>query len=629
MVHNAEGSAGRKLVGSITAGGAATRKALSMLLGLEGSGLPYRVRAAAWKDQALVAAVTLSDDKELLFSFDRRTDETEGIIKTEHVVVSYSGGDVPRDLVEVLEAVGAPRVAAYDMEGLAGLLAADPEAGKPGLPVPSRDEQDNRPRSLLDTWGESDAYADFFAGGEIARSQLDSLDPTNLFVFVQHSDQECNHVNPHSVAPIMWLVNYPWEERTRWDRAARPEGGFTNFDAVDSMLSTDLTENDVIMGNPGKVRKVLEKGVEVSKKLDKTLFFSNTCVPVVTGEDVESEVKRAQGGCEDCPILYLTVTPRAMVNVFHDILVTKRLEAETKTGPRAGNVINLVGYPRNRAHDELEAMLSTVGIERNVSLLPDLNFDLVEEMPKAALNVCLSNSTWQHLYDQLTFESKTPLISPLPPYGMAGSRAWLRAILDALKLDGDVDAAMETLAAPLQGRWDRFVEEAKGYRVALVIRASETYYLTKPTFSWGVPIVAALEEMGFSIDVFLKLDNREEAAKAAREVHGTFAHPERHTIKGFNTMEMMFARLAEAPSDALLTYHFFDWRASQAGMNTFSLQQFEPGVAGALRTLERLVGICRTPYYRRYAQYLQRTPEGLRAPPSPVGGASRPDSEEA
>ena len=624
MDTNHEASAGRKLEGSITAGGSATRKAVSMLMGLEGSGLPYRIRAVAWKDQGLLASLTISDDKELLISFDRRNEDNEGIIKTEHVVVSYSGGDLPQDLAPVLEGVGGARLADYDMERLAGILVADPEAGKPGLPIPSRDENDNRPASLLDTWGESDAYADFFAGGEIARSQLDSLDPTNLFVFVQHSDQECNHVNPHSVAPIMWLVNYPWEERTRWDRAARPEG-FTDFTVVDRMLSTDLTENDVIMGNPDKVRRVLEKGVEISKKLDKTLFFSNTCVPVVTGEDVESEVKRARGGCEDCPILYLTVTPRAMVNVFHDVLVTKRLEAETRIEAKGENVINLVGYPRNRAHDELEAMLSAVGVERNVSLLPDLNFDLVEELPEAALNVFLSNSTWQHLYDQLTFESKLPYISPLPPYGLEGSKSWLAAILKALKIDADPAGAVDALAAPHQARWESLVEEAKGYRVALVIRASETYYLSKPTFTWGVPIVAALEEMGFSIDVLLKLESREEAAKAARDVHGTFAHPDRHTIKGFNSMEMLFARLEEAPSDALLTYHFFDWRASQAGMNTFSLQQFEPGVPGALRTLERLVGICRTPYYRRYAKYLKRTPEGLRAPSQTVGGAVSPD----
>jgi len=608
-----EGGAGRKLEGSITAGGAATRDAVSILLGLSGSGLPYRVRAAAWKDQTLMASVTLADDKELLFTFERRTDETEGIIKTDHVVLSYSGDDPPRDLTEVLEGVGKARLADYDMERLAEIVVADPEAGKPGLPTPSRDEQDNRPSALLDTWGESDAYADFFAGGEIARSQLDSLDPTNLFVFVQHSDQECNHVNPHSVAPIMWLVNYPWEERTRYDRAARPEG-FTDFTVVDRMLSTDLTENDVIMGNPDKVRRVLEKGIEVSKKLGKTLFFSNTCVPVVIGEDVESEVKRARKGCEGCPILYLTVTPRAMVNVFHDVLVAKRLEAEARTEPRGPNVINLIGYPKNRAHDELEAMLTAVGVERNVSLLPDLDFDLIEKLPEAAFNVFLSNYTWQHLYDQLTFESKIPFISPLPPYGLAGSRAWLAAILDALKLDADLERIFEDLAAPYRAHWNTLTEEAREYRVALVVRASETYYLTKPTFAWGVPIVAVLEEMGFSIDILLKLDSREEATKAAREVHSVFAHPERHTIKGFNSMEMLFSRLAEAPSHAVLTYHFFDWRATQGGLNMFSLQQFEPGLAGAVRTLERLVGICRTPYFRRYARYLQRTPEGLRAP---------------
>jgi len=43
-IHGEVTTAGRKLEGSITAGGAASRKAVSMLLGLEGSGLPYRIR---------------------------------------------------------------------------------------------------------------------------------------------------------------------------------------------------------------------------------------------------------------------------------------------------------------------------------------------------------------------------------------------------------------------------------------------------------------------------------------------------------------------------------------------------------------------------------------------------------
>lgn len=610
-------SAGLRLTGKITAGGAASRNAVAKLLGLDGKDLPYRIRAVAWKEQVLVAAVTVAEDKELLFTFEPRTADNNGIIKTEHLVVSYSGGDAPKALAEFLEKQGNDRLLDFDMERLAAIIVSDPEAGKPGLPIPTRN-LDDRPRYLLDTWGASDAYADFFAGGEIARSQLDSLDHSKFFVTIQHSDQECNYVNPHSIAPIMSLVNYPWEERTRWDRVARADDVLDLTEIADSMLATDLTENDVIMGNRDKVRRVLERGTEVSNATGKTLFFSNTCVPVVTGDDVESEVKRCQGACEECPVLYLTVSPRAMVNVFHDVLVTQRLDAETKVEPRAPNVINLVGYPQNRAHEELEAMLTAVGVDLNVSLLPDLDFDLIKQLPEATLNVFLSNSTWQHLYDQLVFESKVPFISPLPPYGFAGSRAWLAAIVDALGLDTDVDGAFETLAAPHRERWEALVGEASTYRLALVVRASETHYLTNPTNAWGVPLVATLEEMGFSLDILLKVDSRDEAAKAAKEVHEACGTPERHTIKGFNSLEMLNSRLKDASSHGILTYHTFDWRATQAGMNVFSLHQFEAGIAGAVRTLERLNGICRTPYFRRYSRYLSRTAEGLR--PLPAAG---------
>ena len=602
-----------RLEGRLTAGGKKSRNAVTKLLGISESGLPYRVGAVAWVDRELQVSVTLTDGKEVVFTFTRRTEDSEGIILTPHLAVSYSGAEIPRALGRLLETVGASRLEEWDMRRLAGLIANDPESGKPGQPMPTGDDLSSRPRSLLDTWGESDAYADFFAGGEISRAQLDSLDPTNFFVFLQHGDQECAHVNPHGIAPVMGLVSYPWDERLRRDRSARSDG-FVDFATLDQMLSSDLTENDVIMGNPEKLRAVLNKGVEVAKRLDKTLFFSNTCVPVVTGEDVESEIKRARGSC-DCPVLYLTVTPRAMVNVFHDVLVTRRLEAEALRTPRGPNVVNLVGYARNRAHGEILALLEAVNVEHNVSLLPDLNFDLIEVLPEATLNVFLPNSLWQHLYDQLTFESSVPGISPLPPYGLAGSRDWLTAVTAALNVPAISDVAWDDLVAPLRPRWDALAEEAQGYRLGLVVRASETHYLTKPTSSWGVPLVATLEEMGFSLDVLLKLDSREEAAKAAKEIYGTFSAPNRHSIKGFNSPDMLRTRLAELPCQAILTYHSFDWRVTQAGKNVFSLQHFEPGLLGALRTLERLIGICRTPYFGRYGRYLPRTREGLRISP--------------
>ena len=49
---------------------------------------------------------------------------------------------------------------------------------------------------------------------------------------------------------------------------------------------------------------------------------------------------------------------------------------------------------------------------------------------------------------------------------------------------------------------------------------------------------------------------------------------------------------------------FFDWRISRAGKARFSSKDFEMGLGGALRTLKRLLSVCRLPFYRRYRPHL-------------------------
>jgi hypothetical protein len=63
----------------------------------------------------------------------------------------------------------------------------------------------------------------------------------------------------------------------------------------------------------------------------------------------------------------------------------------------------------------------------------------------------------------------------------------------------------------------------------------------------------------------------------------------------------------------VLSNHCYDWRITEAGKGRFALQHFEIGVPGALRTIDRLVEICATPFYHKYHKYLARTFEGLRA----------------
>jgi hypothetical protein len=90
-------------------------------------------------------------------------------------------------------------------------------------------------------------------------------------------------------------------------------------------------------------------------------------------------------------------------------------------------------------------------------------------------------------------------------------------------------------------------------------------------------------------------------------------------VQAFDSPDGMARRLAESNADAFFSSHFFDWRVTAAGKNIFSLQHFELGLRGAVRTAERLLGICRTPFYRSHQRYLQRTPEGLRREPDGSG----------
>ncbi len=618
MTHSITSSTGgtRKYEGKVIAGGAETRRLLSWLMGLDAPGTPFIVKAVAWIENEVKATVSLGKGREGTIRIQQRTEQTQGVVKTENLCVSHTGDQLPQQFVRLLETVAPKRLGRVDISYLAQKIAADPDlSGKSG-PLPGAAEHENRPRFLLDTWGnEGNAFADFFAGGELARGQLDSLDPTGLFVFVQHSDAECNFVNPHGIAPIVSLVNYPWDERMRSGRKP-PPSLLMGDESQGQMLSTDLNEQDVIMGSTEKVARALKKGVEISQKLGKTLFFSNTCVPTVTGEDVESMVKHCQAGC-NCPLFYLTVTPRSMTNVFRDVLVTKRLASEETFGNVDSPRINLLGMAENSSHAELVELLELAGIQVNISLLPNLEISRVHNFGNANLNVFQLNSTWQHMYDQLLIDTKMRSITPPPPFGVEGSREWLSAVSQALpqSMERDIEGAWQKFWSPWDAQWQEAKTQAQGLRLGLVLRARETHYLTRPEHTWGIPLVQLLEEMGFSLDLLVLMENRDQAAKASREIQTTFRFPERHTLKGFNSLEMMLDRIRTSETNAILTYHFFDWRITQGSKNLFSLQHIEAGPLGALRTIKRLTNISTTPFFKKYGSYLKRDNEGFRVNP--------------
>ena len=584
---------------------------MARLLGIDRAPGEPVVSAVAWMDHAMDVAVTDQDKQVHVFRIERRTPESRGLLVTEYLNLYARGKGLPPAIARIVRAVASKYLADWTTDQLGSLLQRDPESGRPGTAMPPSPDEGKRPRSLLDTWGADDSYADFFAGGEISRSQLDSVDPSKLFQFVQHCDAECLYVNPHSIGTIVSLVNYPWDDRVRGKVPApvHLDGGEDHQE--EGMITTDMTEDDVIMGNPKKLLAVLQYAASRPNPENKLLFVSNTCVPTVIGDDVESMVKRvrAQSGRS---ILYLTVTPRSMTNVFQGLLVDRRLAAEAAGGVPERRRVNLIGFPSTKASDELEVLVRASGLEVNTRLLPDLSNERIDALPNGALNVFYQNQLWQHMYDQVLDRSKIPHVTFPAPFGMEGTRAWLASVAERVDPSLQIDEAWEACAAPWRDRWTALCAEAKRHRVGIVVRDEEAHFLTTPAQTWGVPIVACLEEMGFGIDVLVRVSEPKVAKEAAVAIRRTFRDSSRHSIRAFDSLPFLRQRMAECPARAFLTYHFFDWRVSEAGKAAFSIQHFELGVPGAVRTLERLLGVCRTPFFQRYAQYLRRTPEGLR-----------------
>ena len=602
-----------RLEGKRVPAGERSRSFLSGLLGIQEAGEKYRIKAVAWVDHAVEASVPL-EQAEVVFRIERRAEGASGLVVSQHLILYFRGQDIPADLVEAVERHAQQSLAGHTIESLAEWIASDPELGDPAQPMPPGVDEKEKPRSLLDTWGDQDAYADFFAAGELARAQLDSLDPSALFTFIQHGDCECLHVNPHtSGAPSVWLINYPWDNRIRHGIAIEERSDIDSA-AMDSMITSDLDENDVIQGNPEKLELLLERAEQMHRRNGKTLFFSNTCTPVVTGEDVESVVKRFKK-TSGCPLLFLTVSPRSMVNVFHDVLVTHRLASEKKLLTPRERSVNLIGFRPDPETEELRELLAQADISINCIMLPDLTYELVESLPQAAVNVFLPNKLWQHLYDQLQFSSKIPLVSPPAPFGLEGTLRWVEEVAAFFGDSGDARQALRGRVEEVQEEFGSLRQKASGHGLGFIIRSSETHFLSNPASSWGVPLIGMLEELGFSLEVIIKVEDRESARKSSRQVQECFAQPDRHTIKAFDSMTLMNQRIAASGASAFFSSHFFDWRLTSAGKNIFSLQHFEMGLQGVVRTARRLLGMCQTPFYHRYHAYLRRTPEGLREEP--------------
>jgi hypothetical protein len=138
--------------------------------------------------------------------------------------------------------------------------------------------------------------------------------------------------------------------------------------------------------------------------------------------------------------------------------------------------------------------------------------------------------------------------------------------------------------------------EAAGYRLAFVVSEATLPRLLELRYGHGAPLATMVMEMGFGIDL-IYYDRHGEppalppALKDAR-------------VSVFRSPWELERALREGDSAAVYSDIWFDWRIARAGKARFSSKDFEMGLEGARRTFEKLLPLCRLPFYRQYARHL-------------------------
>lgn len=175
-------------------------------------------------------------------------------------------------------------------------------------------------------------------------------------------------------------------------------------------------------------------------------------------------------------------------------------------------------------------------------------------------------------------------------------REWLLAVAAPFGREALVDEVWQRRMEMLAPRWDRLVREAREHRLLFVVDRHDWHRLIDPGRMGGRPILEMLDEMGFGVDL-LCFGGHDGLLE---EVRGRGLE-----ASAFSTRDELAAALRASSAKAVYSEVFTDRRLTRAGKAEFHAGMFQQGMEGAVRTLERLLSICRLPFYRRLGRYLE------------------------
>ncbi|MDD5304843.1 MAG: nitrogenase component 1, partial [Elusimicrobia bacterium] len=314
-----------------------------------------------------------------------------------------------------------------------------------------------------------------------------------------------------------------------------------------------------------------------------------TCIPTVIGDDAEAVVKRWQARTK-IPIVYMNHAESSCQELDVCLLLFKKMQQDpsfAKIGRRK-NSVNLVGFPSGPALKELVRLLQDIGVSVNATVMPALSLAVARRYLAAEVQILYPNAAYAETYKEFFEPMPIRTLKPDAPYGFEGTKKWLEAVAAELGLKSKARPVYAKAVKALTADWEAGRRETAGQGLGFVVDANHVGRLADPSQTWAIPVLRFLREMGFGVEILCYGQAQKQAAH----------------FSSFHTPAELAALLRDGPFQAVYSEYAYDSRLARAGKAQFSLEDFEMGLGGAVRTVQKLSGICRWPFQRRYSKYM-------------------------
>lgn len=288
-------------------------------------------------------------------------------------------------------------------------------------------------------------------------------------------------------------------------------------------MTTDLTEQDVIMGR-GEKRLFHSIKQAIDEHRPAAVFVYNTCVPALTGDDIEAVCREAQARWGvpvvpvDCAGFYGTknlgnrIAGEAMIK---HVVGTREPDPRPAVDPQRGirlHDVNLVGeYNIAGEFWHVLPLLDELGLRVLCTLSGDARYREVQTMHRAEATMLVCSKAMINVGRRLEERYGIPWFEG-SFYGVADTS---RALRDFARLIGDpglterTEALIEREEARINARLQPWRERLRGRRVLLY---------TGGVKSWSV--ISALQDLGMEVVATGTKKSTEEDKARIRELMG-------------------------------------------------------------------------------------------------------------